>query len=270
MRRLGDWLAILMGLLFCWLIYSFFTADSPPPPQPAPPQPQPQPEPKPKPKPKPCPGPGPWGNEDSPPVGGSAEGKVGGRVAPDGVTEIQIDLPLEEQRRNIASRGLGCCVFRSLDHAARWQNIPQLIEMPEWMVQKGIEGGGYPEKVDRLIPQISKDRGMPTPTYIQIQGNDLEPLQLACATGRMPCVTYGVSPTGRYGGARIAHMVNLSHADDQWFAVLDNNYICSPEEPDNYEWLSPKEFLRAYTSGGSGWSVILLSPSPPPPPRNNQ
>lgn len=57
-----------------------------------------------------------------------------------------------------------------------------------------------------------------------VEGSDLERLKLACRTGRMPGVTYAFSPTGRYGGARIAHMVNLVHADDQWFAVLDNNY----------------------------------------------
>src|SRR5262249_21927697 len=56
---------------------------------------------------------------------------IGGNHTPDG-QEIQIDLPPTLQQKNIASRGLGCCVFRSIDHAARWQDIPALQHMPEW------------------------------------------------------------------------------------------------------------------------------------------
>jgi hypothetical protein len=80
----------------------------------------------------------------------------------------------------------------------------------------------------------------------------------------MPAVTYSFSPSGRYGGQRIAHMVSLVHADERWFCVLDNNYIGA----DAYEWLSPQEFARTYAHGGQGWSVILLDPGPPPLPRN--
>lgn len=185
---------------------------------------------------------------------------IGGNVHSDG-TEIACDIPEELHRKNIASRGLGCCVFRSIDHAANWQNVPCLDRFPEWMVKKGIEGGGYPSKVDNLIPKIAADRGMPIPEYIQVQGLDLQVLKKACETGRMPCVTYSISPTGRYGGQRIAHMVNLVHADDKHFVVLDNNYIGS----NAYEWMSPQEFERTYAPG---WAVILLSHSPPPAPKN--
>jgi hypothetical protein len=131
--------------------------------------------------------------------------------------------------------------------------------MPEWMVEKGIEGGGYPSKVDTLVKQIALDRHAPVPDYIQVEGNDLEILKLACKSGRMPCVTYNRSLTGRYNGQNIAHMVNLVRADDDFIAVLDNNYIGDT----NYEYLSPEEFKRVY---GSGWCVILLASSPPPPP----
>jgi hypothetical protein len=186
--------------------------------------------------------------------------RVGGKTSPAGV-EIQCDLPDSEQKHNIASKGLGCCVFRSLDHASRYQNCPQLWGMPEWMVQKGIAGGGYPEKVVRLVEQISKDRGMPVPRLVQVTGKDLEILRLATRTGRMPCVTYGWSPSGRYNNQKIAHMVNAPHADPQHFAILDNNYVGS----DKYEWLTPEEFLKAY---GSGWAVILLNAPPPPIPKN--
>ena len=38
----------------------------------------------------------------------------------------------------------------------------------------------------------------------------------------------------------------------------------NPANPDNYEWMSPKEFSRTYAPG---WAVILLSPPPPKAPR---
>lgn len=193
--------------------------------------------------------------------------KVGGTTAPDG-TPIQIDLPDSEQQKNIASKGLGCCVFRSIDHAARWANEPSLIHFPEWMVSKGIAGGGYPGKVTDLVPKIAKDRGMPAPPFIQVEGKDLKILELAAANGIMPCVTYSRSPTGRYGGQSIAHMTNLSHCDSKWVAVLDNNYICTKEHPDMYEWMTPEEFSKAYSGTGGGWAVLILKPAPPPPPHN--
>lgn len=191
---------------------------------------------------------------------------VGGRTGPDG-TELACDLPGSHQQKNIAAKGLGCCVFRSIDHASRFQNVPCLTGFPEWMVSKGIEGGGYPSKVDKLIPQIAKDRGLPVPQYVQAEGMDLDLLCLACATGRMPCITYSRSPTGRYNGQRIAHMVNIVYADQKanggagWWVVLDNNYIGE----NNYEWMTTAEFRAAYAPG---WCVILLSPPPPMPPHN--
>lgn len=188
-----------------------------------------------------------------------------GESAPDG-TKPQLDYPSQRQEKNIASRGLGCCVFRSLHHAGDYQDVRCLYRMPEWMVSKGIEGGGYPEKVDKLIPMIAKDRGVPTPEYVQVEGMDLAVLKLACKTGRMPCVTYCRSATGRYNGQRIAHMVNLVAAGvgngpdgKGWYVVLDNNYPGGGQ----YEWLSEAEFLRTYDPG---WCVILLAPPPTPRP----
>lgn len=190
--------------------------------------------------------------------------KVGGKVSPDGKTEVQIDLPDNLQKRNISSSGLGCCVFRSLEHAAHWAHEPALWGMPEWMVSKRIPGGGYPDKVAKLIPQIAKDRGMPTPAFLQVEGQDIEIIKAACKSGRMACVTYNYSPTpGRYGG-RIAHMVNVIHADDHWFVVLDNNYVGSNQ----YQWMDPETFKGVYTGGRSGWTVILLRHGPPLPPCN--
>lgn len=188
--------------------------------------------------------------------------KVGGKVSPAGA-EIHVDLPEDLHRRNTSSRGQGCCVFTSLHMASLWQNIPQLHEFPKWLQAKGLPGGGYPGNVTDRIAAICKERGMAQPAYFHVTNGDLEILKAACKSGRMPAVTYYTSPTGRYGGGRISHMVSLVHADDAFFCVLDNNYIGVKQ----YEWMTPQEFARTH-GGKSGWSVILLDPGPPPVPRN--
>jgi hypothetical protein len=198
----------------------------------------------------------------------SFSAKVGGTTAPDG-REIQIDLPGSLHRHNVSSRGSGCCVFTSIGcHSAVWQNVPQLWEFPKWLQAKALSGGGYPGNVTARIKAICKERGVPEPAYLQIQDGDVEILKAACKAGRMPAVTYSFSPSGRYGGGRISHMVSLVHADDQFFGVLDNNYV---DGPNHIEWLTPDEFRRTYTGGGkAGWSVILLQHGPPPAPRNQK
>jgi hypothetical protein len=185
---------------------------------------------------------------------------VGGALGPGGV-EVQNDLPRELHLRNRGgSDGAGLCVFASIQHSAHWQDVPQLQRLFEWMQKR--PGGGWPKKVDRMIAELCKEQCQPRPDYIQIQGRDLEALKLACRTGRIPAVTYNFSPTGRYGGARIAHMVTLLHADDRHFAILDNNF------PGTIEWMTPAEFARVYAGRGQGWSVILLGEGPPPVPVN--
>ena len=182
-------------------------------------------------------------------------------VAPDG-TEAHIDLPRELHVKNRGgSDGAGLCVFASIKHAALWQNVEPLEAIFEFMFTR--PGGGWPEKVDRIVDALCREKGAPKPAYIHVHGADLEPLQLACRTGRMPAVTYSLSPSGRYGGRRIAHMVSLVHADEKHFAVLDNNF------PGTIEWMTPAEFRRAYGGrSGSGWAVILLDEGPPPAPCN--
>lgn len=180
-------------------------------------------------------------------------------IAPDG-TQIQVHLPNELHMKNVGgSDGAGLCVFTSLNHSAYWQNLEQLWRFQEWMRRR--PGGGYPEKVDKTIAQFCQEQGAPKPKYIQVESADLEVLKVACKAGRMPGVTYGFSPSGRYGGAKISHMVSLVHADEKWFCILDNNF------PQTYEWMTPQEFSRCYTSGGrTGWAVIFLNPGPPPSP----
>ncbi len=253
--RVVLWAAVLA--LAAW----FLTASNKPPPQPPAPAPAPAPTPAPAPpKPQPCPGPGPCPRPREEVV----EASVGGPRNADG-TELQCDLPGDQHLKNCGgSDGSGLCVFTSISHSARWQNVEVLKDFRDWM--RRHPGGGYPQKVDRMIAEVCRERGVPKPDYVQAEGSDLEILKAACKGGRMPGVTYSFSPTGRYGGARISHMVSLPHADDRWFVVLDNNYPGSAGHEDTYEWLSPQEFHKTYTGGGGGWCVILLAPCPPPPP----
>jgi hypothetical protein len=186
---------------------------------------------------------------------------VGGNRAPDG-SPIHCDLPASEHLKNKGgSDGAGLCVFTSIDHSARWHNVSQLVGFRDWMTK--YPGGGTPEKVTAKIKQICAEKGVSEPRYFQYVGKDLELLKLACQSGRMPGVTYRYSPTGRYGGAKIWHMVSLVHADDKHFAVLDNNYPGVAL----YEWMTPAEFGPVWIQGG-GWFFVLLDPGPPPPPKN--
>jgi len=150
--------------------------------------------------------------------------------------------------------------------ASEWNNISQLFGFRDFMTK--FPGGGWPEKVDAYIDKLCKARGLIKPQYMHVISSDLEILRLALRTGRMVCVTYSVSATGRYGGARIAHMVNLINAGTGgggdgrgWYGILDNNYL------NQHEFLSEKEFVRtACGRGGRYWAVIFMNPSPPPLP----
>lgn len=188
--------------------------------------------------------------------------QIGGTTSPRG-EPMQLQLPVSHHVRNRGgSDGAGLCVFASMRHTGDWQNEPVFFGLFEHMFR--YPGGGYPSKVDAVVKRYAAERGLPIPKYIQIEDSDLEVLKLAVRNGYMPGVTYSFSPTGRYGGAKIAHMVTLVHATDTEFAILDNNY------PGTYEWMTPDEFKRTYAYGGQGWSVILLEKSPPPKPRNKR
>lgn len=187
-------------------------------------------------------------------VVGDVRGDVVNGPAHEG-REIATDLPPSQHLKNTGgSDGAGLCVFTSIDHAARWQNVEPLIGFRDYMTH--YPGGGYPQKVDQYIP---KKAGGKDVEYVQFTDGNTEPLYLALHTNRMPCITYGYSP--RYGG-NISHMVNLVYLDEKWACILDNNF------PGTYEWVEHKEFLRRWKMGGGGWSVVLLNPGAPPVPHN--
>ena len=191
------------------------------------------------------------------PWGLSIQATVGGRLAPNG-EPIQIDLPGEQHLRNKGgSDGAGLCVFTSIDHAARWHGEDSLVGFRDWMTKH--PGGSWPEKTDKMIQKICQERGKTAPPYLNVSGADIDLIEKALAAGHLVANTYAISPTGRYGGARIAHMVNTVHAKNGQFGVLDNNHPGA----DRIEWMSREEYQRTEPN----WVVILLRHGPPPPPR---
>lgn len=191
----------------------------------------------------------------------------GGAIGPGGVEAI-CDLPVELRLKNTGGMGrggpgtgAGLCVFTSIEHAGRWQNVPELHGFQKWMTTR--EGGGYPEKVDRLMKQFA-----PGVRYVQHTGGDVDFLYEAIQTGRMPSVTYAGRDMHYGPRQRIAHMVNLIHVDPpektpRLCAVLDNNY---PGE-NQIVWMTAEEFRSRWLDMYGGWAVVLLAPAPPPPPR---
>ena len=186
---------------------------------------------------------------------------VGGLNGPTGERAI-CDLPESQHLRNAAGRdGSGLCVFTSLDHSGRWHNNEVLIGMRDYMKQ--FPGGGWPEKVDEYVQRRAKQIGKPVPKYVHIQSTrDLDLVERAVKAGFLVCVTYYRSPSGRYDGRTIYHMVNLISAgapEKETYAILDNNY------PRSIEWLTREEFLKAWTlHGQQAWAIIILEPPPPP------
>lgn len=187
-------------------------------------------------------------------------------IAKDGTT-VALDLPVALQLENTGgSDGAGLCVFTSIGRAAAWQNVTALQGFRDYM--RNFPGGGYPEKVDAYVQKLCKKLGEPVPKYLHYRGRSLEPIRLALKTGRMACVTYGVSPTYRYNGRKIYHMVDIVAAGvgkgpdgKGWWCVSDNNF------PGTYEWMTESQFERAFNFTGEGWAVILLAPCPPPVPK---
>ena len=199
------------------------------------------------------------GSQDQEPEENVRKLSTGGGIGPDAKTEVACDLPSDLLFHNAGGRdGAGLCVFASITYAAFYQNESRLIGLFDAM--KKERGGGWPEKVDRMIAKHGAGA-----SYFQYEGSDSGILKAALASGRMPCVTYnGHDP--HYGNHSIAHMVNLVCYDEgaDLAAIRDNNFT----GPNDLVWMSIKEFLVRWKGGGGGWAVVLLAPPPSPPPRN--
>ena len=187
---------------------------------------------------------------------------VGGNVSPDGTEYLQLELPGgRHQKNSVGTDGSGLCVYASAKHTGDWQSDAAFYGLFEYM--KLFPGGSYPEKFDKTLAAYCKEKNLAVPKYVQVQDNNLDVLITACQNRMMPGVTYSRSPTGRYQGQKISHMVTLVHATKNWFAVLDNNYIGE----NSIEWMKPDEFLKTYSgTSGKGWCIVLLTDPPPPAP----
>lgn len=176
---------------------------------------------------------------------------------------LDCDLPGQLQFKNSGSRvdGAGMCVMSSIEMAALWQGMDEYKGLRDWCARE--PGGGYPSKVDKQLAAFTKEKGLPTPQYLQYEGPDVEPvIEAALRSGRMACVTYG---WGERYGQRIAHMVCCSKFSGQWAVILDNNF---PGE-NAYEWMPRAEAVRRVMyPGRSGWVFVWLAPPPPASPRN--
>jgi hypothetical protein len=194
------------------------------------------------------------------PAAADAAPQTGGVLSPDGQVLVECYLPCQLRQFNRGGTdGAGLCVFTSIAHAARYQNEPALFDF-QALAAKG-PGGGWPEKVDRMLKQHA-----PGVKYLQHTGGDVGFLKAVLATGRMPGVTYdGHDP--HYSGS-ISHMVNLVHLDEHWACILDNNYPYSRStKADNQlVWMTPAEFVQRWKGMGGGWAVVLLQAPPPPIP----
>lgn len=245
--------------------------------QPVAPQPSPSPAPKPliRPRPQPkCPGPNcsqpKWGPEPTALIGApvTVNGKqttarfaVGG-PAMDGV-EVACDLPASRHQRNTGgSDGAGLCVFTSVGHCADWHGESPYTRFRDWM--KSRPGGGYPEKLKRMITEFSRENNVPEPSYLQVTNGDVAILEEAHEHRIMLAVTYS-GRDGIYYRGSVPHMVNLVCFNKQAdrAAILDNNY------PGQLLWMSCRDFVERWKEGGGGgWAVALLKPPPPPVPVN--
>jgi hypothetical protein len=168
--------------------------------------------------------------------------------------EVVVDLPKEQHVRNFGAPedGQGLCVFASMDMAARWHHMHELIDV----IHKVRKGGGWPEKVRDVIGELAPQRH-----FVQYEGVSPSILDASMAARSPVCVTYGYSP--RYGNQTIYHMVILVHLDAEWAAIVDNNF------PGTFEWMSRTEFIKRWCHPGhKGWAYTFLEAPPPPIPRS--
>lgn len=170
---------------------------------------------------------------------------------------VSLDLPDDQHTKNTTGTdGAGLCVFHSIRHSSRYQNIECLEGLVSYMEK--LPGGGYPQKVEQVFKDYQQKNNCRF-EYIQHTGGDLEFLRLAIRTGRYPSVTYAGSD-GVYYRSSISHMVNLVHLSDRYAVIHDNNY------PRSYLWMTVEEFKERWLKQSGGWAVVLLGPPPSPIP----
>ncbi|GIW81511.1 MAG: hypothetical protein KatS3mg105_3318 [Gemmatales bacterium] len=165
------------------------------------------------------------------------------------------------------------CVFTSLEHAFIWSGINEFRGFRDWCA-KHYPGGGYPEKVDKLVAAYCRHHKLPIVeedgvrcivrpsgekfSYLQYEGPSLKLAEEALGNGLLVCTTLYRSP--RYGPGIIYHMVNLAHLGSRNAAILDNNF-----QP--YEWDSRARLEPRLKLAGRVWLIVVNRHGPPPPPK---
>jgi hypothetical protein len=169
-----------------------------------------------------------------------------------GDAEPMVDLlAVPGRTHNISAKGAGCCTFKSMDYAARHQNVPAIVGLAEWLRSAGFAGGGYPQKEAQMIAKCAAARNMPCPAFVQYEGSDPWFIEAMLASGRSVGITWQAN-----------HMLSCVHLDAQQGAIVDNN------APDRVQWFPRQTFLSKWTAGNAGWAIALLNAPPPPVPSN--
>lgn len=179
----------------------------------------------------------------------SGRPELGGVTSPDGKVHSVLWMDEINWPKNIASRGLGCCGFRSFEYLARMQGVSEFIDWPEQLRKDGIAGGAYPQKVEELIARYGK--GV---QYWQDTSKSHALLEASIRSQRGVAVDYnGHDP---HYPMRIAHCVTLVAFDqaNDWVAILDNNH----PSLDEIVWMSVKEFDVRW--GGWAYGLLALTP----------
>lgn len=175
--------------------------------------------------------------------------------------QVQTELASRMHLKNkVGTDGAGLCVFTAVTNSSEYVNCDELRGLRDFMTK--FPGGGYPEKLDKVIKEYCDSKKLKVPPYVQHTGGDVAFLKEVLAAGRMPSVTYAGND-GVYYNFYIAHMVNLVYLDDKISAILDNNF------PGKYLWMDTNFFLDRWRHGGGGWAVAIMTPPPPPVPLNN-
>ena len=123
-------------------------------------------------------------------------------------------------------------------------------------------GGGWPEKVDRMLKAYADEARTYLPAYYHVYGlKSVDTIRKALERGHMVCVTWGTDYS-HYSGQTIAHMVNAVYLDDQWGAIVDNNF------PNEVLWVRRPTFenYMAWTGrrGNDGLWAIVFTDNPMP------
>lgn len=182
-----------------------------------------------------------------------------GHIGPDGRV-IRNNMPMSLFIRNRGgSDGAGLCVFTSIYHTGVYQGLP-LQGFRKFMEKR--PGGGWPEKVDRMLSQYAKEAQVYLPLYSHVYGRkSMSLIQQAISRGYMVCITWGTDYS-HYNGETIAHMVNAVYCDDQWGAIVDNNF------PDEVLWVKRPTFdmYAAWTGRRNDdglWAIIFVDNAMP-------